>query len=316
MMFKQVIYYFIAVVEEGSFSKAAKKYYLSQSAISQQITKLENDLGFLLFNRKTYYPTLTKEGKRYYQLVKKLMNDYQNEYEDLKENLKKDVLTIGITGPFEKKHVPFIVRHFKEENAPEDAPAYCLDGCVHRDECPYFAPRFYLEDLEEKGGTFAKVVSLQTDKKSLLDALKDGPYGRCVYHCDNDVVDHQVVNLEFDNGVTASMTMCAFTNKCERIINLMGTKGQIRGNMEENEIIVEDFASGNTTKIKVKVPKGGHSGSDVSMMKDFVELVAGGGTAKSVSAASESIESHLMALAAEDSREHNGVVYEMKGYGK
>ena len=101
-----------------------------------------------------------------------------------------------------------------------------------------------------------KVVSLQTDKKSLLDALKDGPYGRCVYHCDNDVVDHQVVNLEFDNGVTASMTMCAFTNKCERIINLMGTKGQIRGNMEENEIIVEDFASGNTTKIKVKVPKG------------------------------------------------------------
>ena len=74
MMFKQVIYYFIAVVEEGSFSKAAKKYYLSQSAISQQITKLENDLGFLLFNRKTYYPTLTKEGKRYYQLVKKLMN--------------------------------------------------------------------------------------------------------------------------------------------------------------------------------------------------------------------------------------------------
>ena len=172
------------------------------------------------------------------------------------------------------------------------------------------------EDLEEKGGTFAKVVSLQTDKKSLLDALKDGPYGRCVYHCDNDVVDHQVVNLEFDNGVTASMTMCAFTNKCERIINLMGTKGQIRGNMEENEIIVEDFASGNTTKIKVKVPKGGHSGSDVSMMKDFVELVAGGGTAKSVSAASESIESHLMALAAEDSREHNGVVYEMKGYGK
>ena len=160
------------------------------------------------------------------------------------------------------------------------------------------------------------MVSLQTDKKSLLDALKDGPYGRCVYHCDNDVVDHQVVNLEFDNGVTASMTMCAFTNKCERIINLMGTKGQIRGNMEENEIIVEDFASGNTTKIKAKVPKGGHSGSDVSMMKDFVELVAGGGTAKSVSAASESIESHLMALAAEDSREHNGVVYEMKGYGK
>lgn len=60
-MFKQVIYYFMAVVEEGSFSKAAKKYYLSQSAISQQITKLEKDLGFSLFNRKTYCPLLQKK---------------------------------------------------------------------------------------------------------------------------------------------------------------------------------------------------------------------------------------------------------------
>ena len=82
-MFKQVIYYFMAVVEEGSFSKAAKKYYLSQSAISQQITKLEKDLGFSLFNRKTYCPTLTKEGKRYYDLAKRLIDDYNNEYEVL-----------------------------------------------------------------------------------------------------------------------------------------------------------------------------------------------------------------------------------------
>ena len=66
-MFKQVIHYFIAVVEQGSFSKAAKKFYLSQSAISQQITKLENNLGFSLFDRRTYYPTLTEEGKRYYE---------------------------------------------------------------------------------------------------------------------------------------------------------------------------------------------------------------------------------------------------------
>ena len=69
------------------------------------------------------------------------------------------------------------------------------------------------------------MVSLQTDKKSLLDALKDGPYGRCVYHCDNDVVDHPGSKSEFDNGVTASMTMCAFTNEnAGGSSNLMGTK--------------------------------------------------------------------------------------------
>ena len=202
--------------------------------------------------------------------------------------------------------------HFKEENAPKGAPAYCMDGCAHRDECPYFAPKFYIEDVEEHDGGFAKVVSIDTDKEPLLNALKTSPYGRCVYHCDNNVVDHQLVNLEFENGVTASLTMCAFTQKCERIINLMGTKGQMRGNMEDNRIEIEDFATGNKTLIDLKVPKGNHSGSDVSMMKEFVWLVANGGTAKSVSAASESIESHLMALDAEESRLLGGKVIDMK----
>ena len=132
-MFKQVIYYFMAVVEEGSFSKAAKKYYLSQSAISQQITKLEKDLGFSLFNRKTYCPTLTKEGKRYYDLAKRLIDDYNNEYEDIKENLQKDVLTIGITGPFEKQHIPFIVRSFKENHDVSiDIKAFNLLTCMEK----------------------------------------------------------------------------------------------------------------------------------------------------------------------------------------
>lgn len=113
-MFKQVIYYFIAVVEQGSFSKAAKKFYLSQSAISQQITKLENDLGFSLFDRRTYYPTLTEEGKRYYDLAKKLLSDYKNEYNDIKENLQKDVLTIGITGLLKESMYHLLLNNSKK----------------------------------------------------------------------------------------------------------------------------------------------------------------------------------------------------------
>ena len=99
-MFKQVIYYFMAVVEEGSFSKAAKKYYLSQSAISQQITKLEKDLGFSLFNRKTYCPTLTKEGKRYYDLAKRLIDDYNNEYRRYYGKLTKGCINDRDNRPF------------------------------------------------------------------------------------------------------------------------------------------------------------------------------------------------------------------------
>ncbi|MDQ9817063.1 hypothetical protein RFZ01_22200, partial [Acinetobacter pittii] len=70
------------------------------------------------------------------------------------------------------------------------------------------------------GKGFANAFTLDTSREGILNALKDGPYGRCVYHCDNNVVDHQVVNLEFENGVTANMTMCAFTNEMERVINL------------------------------------------------------------------------------------------------
>ena len=92
----------------------------------------------------------------------------------------------------------------------------------------------------------------------------------------------------------------------------------IKKDVEEKHPIIltakieyEDFASGRKVVIDVKVPKGGHSGSDVSMMKDFVDLVATGGTRESVSACQESIESHLMALAAEESRLHGGRVCEM-----
>lgn len=116
-MFRQVIYYFVSVVEEGSFSKAGKKHYLSQSAISQQITKLEKELGFTLFNRESYYPTLTNEGKQFYELSKKLINQYDKEINDIKENIMKrnNTINIGITGMFEKKHIPVIIKKYKEK---------------------------------------------------------------------------------------------------------------------------------------------------------------------------------------------------------
>lgn len=201
--------------------------------------------------------------------------------------------------------------HFTEKHAPESSTAWCMDGCRARDECPFFAPRFYLEHPKAIPDGFAQTVSLDTSRVSILSALKAGPYGRCVYRCDNDVVDHQIVNLQFENGVTASLTMCAFTDKCERIINLMGTRGQLKGNMEESWIEWTDFVAGHTNRITLRVPAGGHSGSDVSMMRQFVELVGSDGKKKNKSAASEAIESHLIALAAEESRLSGGALMKL-----
>ena len=153
---------------------------------------------------------------------------------------------------------------------------------------------------------FVKAVSIDTSREAVMEALRTGPYGRCVYACDNNVVDDQMVMLEYENGARASLTMCAFTDKCERIINVMGSRGQIRGNMEDNTLEVHDFVSGNTDLIRIHVsPGGGHGGSDFAMMREFVELVATGATDSKTGAAA-SVESHLVTLAAEESRLQGG----------
>lgn len=191
--------------------------------------------------------------------------------------------------------------HFRKENAPEGAPHYCMDGCRYRDECPYYAPRFYLTHERAVKDHLIQAVSMDISRKAVLEKLRKGPYGRCVYHCDNDVADHQTVNLQFENGVDVSFEMCAFTKACNRRINLMGTHGQIMGDMEAGRIVLYDFARGHEETIDLNTPAEGHGGSDSALMKEFIQLVeSGSGSGKTDAALS--VESHLIALAAEQSR--------------
>lgn len=115
-MFHKKITFFITVVEHGSFSQAAKALYLSQSAISQQITQLENELGLKLFDRSYYRPELTPAGRYYYQECKKLLAQYHQIEKRLYQfnQTTEKTLHIGITGPLETKHVPFIIKRYKK----------------------------------------------------------------------------------------------------------------------------------------------------------------------------------------------------------
>lgn len=199
--------------------------------------------------------------------------------------------------------------HFKEENAPEGAPDRCLDGCPHRDECPYFAPSIYIDWKDDwQADVLRNVVSNDTSKEALLAALKTGPYGRCVYRCDNDVVDHQVVNMEFEEGITVAFTMSAFTVDGGRGINLMGTRGQIRGDMEKNEIEVADFLTRTRQVFKLKDNYAGHGGGDFGIMKDFVRLIRDEKSGSHISTIGASVQSHLMAFSAEKSRLERNVI--------
>ena len=192
--------------------------------------------------------------------------------------------------------------HFRRENAPEGAPERCLDGCPHRDECPYYAPRIYIDWKDAwQADVIRRVVSLDTSPAALTEALRSGPYGRCVYHCDNDVVDHQVVNLDFRRGATASFTMTAFANEEGRVIKVMGTRGEIVGRAAENSIRYVTYLDQARHSIRVR-PSGGHMGGDSGIMRDFVRLLRSDDSEGGLTSADRSVASHLLALAAEQSR--------------
>ncbi|AYB44696.1 Gfo/Idh/MocA family protein [Paenibacillus lautus] len=197
--------------------------------------------------------------------------------------------------------------HFTAAQAPEGAPKRCLDGCPVSDECLYYAPDHY---LTEDTNWPTSAISDDMSYDARYQALLEGPYGRCVYHCDNDVVDHQVVNMEFANSVTVAFTMSAFTQDVSRTIKLMGTRGEIRGAMEKNEIEIIHFGSGKVERISFADRGGhvGHGGGDMGLIKDFLRLVQAGGNNQGLTSASRSVQSHLMAFAAEQSRVDGKVI--------
>jgi predicted dehydrogenase len=144
-------------------------------------------------------------------------------------------------------------------------------------------------------------VSNKMVDEDILKALKKGPYGRCVFQSDNDVVDHQVVIIEFENQLTASFTMTGFTHENTRTIKVMGTLGEIRGHMDKEEIEVYTFGNDIPEIIHLHALDYGHGGGDYGIMKAFVRLIEVGDN-QEVTSDDASVMSHLLAFAAEKSR--------------
>ncbi len=204
--------------------------------------------------------------------------------------------------------------YFKRDNAPEGSPERCTDGCPHATTCPYNAIKLFKEsknDICYHGR--AKVTKNPLATEEDLDrALRETDYGKCVFKCDNDVVDHQVVNLEFEGGVTASFTMSAFT-RGGRFIKIMGTKGELTGVMGNTKVGFFDFEKNQYEEIVVadKVTDtsimGGHGGGDTGVMNALYDLLNGVEN-KSLADISTSVENHMIAFAAERSRLEGRVV--------
>lgn len=193
---------------------------------------------------------------------------------------------------------------FIAENKPEKTPYRCLDGCSNSKYCPYYAPKIYMTGSY---GWPVDTITTDLSQEGIKKALEDGPYGRCVYSCDNDVMEHQTVNLEFDNSIPVVFSMSAFTEKTTRTIKIVGEKGQINGHMEKNEIEIHNFQTNDIKKIFLKSRSASHGGGDTEIIKDLlIHLKDRNIPLKS--SIENSVQSHLMAFAVEDSRKNNKIV--------
>ena len=200
---------------------------------------------------------------------------------------------------------------FTRENAPSGSAEYCIDGCKYGESCPYNAVKLYLDD---KKNYWFRSTSTREDAptdQTVENALRNTQYGKCVYKCDNDVVDHQTVNMFFDGDVTVTFNMNAFSTG-DRTIHIMGTKCDLYASMNGNDtpIRIVDLITKKETVIPVSGKDGiagGHGGGDEGIVNTLYDYISGNYKGNCVPEIEESCYNHMIVFAAEKSRE-NGTV--------
>lgn len=226
-----------------------------------------------------------------------------------------DLITWFKSGIAPKRTASFGGRmFFREERAPEGSGSRCLTDCKIEGTCPYSARHIYMtknrwtqyawESIEHLGGIHAS----EADK---IHSLKtENPYGRCVWRCDNDVVDHQTVIIEFEDGSIASHDLNGNTVKGGRQVYIVGTKGEIEGRMEDGFFYIRrpDLAPGSYfTAEKVDVNTSGdmHGGGDLRLVADFLRLVRGEPASISTTTLEDSVYGHRIGFRADQAMEQH-----------
>ncbi|MBI5370937.1 MAG: Gfo/Idh/MocA family oxidoreductase [Sphingobacteriales bacterium] len=189
------------------------------------------------------------------------------------------------------------LKWFRKENAPEGSTDRCVGGCKVEATCPYSAKRIYYDKR-----SWLHHFDLPEDKSkqgdAIMEYLKNSNYGKCVYRMDNDQPDHYTTNILFENSVSAAFSMEAFTSYEGRRTRVMGSMGDIVGDM--TSFTHTDFRTGKVTEWKQD--SDGHGGGDWRLVADWVQAVSAQDPSLLSSTIDASIESHVMGFAAEKSR--------------
>ncbi len=214
--------------------------------------------------------------------------------------------------------------HFCKASKPEGAPKRCIEGCPHGQTCVYNAVKRYYDDKQNAWFRNAATMNPEFDyiatDEEVERALRETPYGYCVYDSDNTVVDHQTVNMEFEGGVLVTFTMSPF-NRGGRRIHVMGTEGEVYGDAGVGDLTIFTYQNRKTVVekssdiVQDETILGGHGGGDSRLIKALCELIATGKTSVSYCSAMTSARNHLAVFAAEESR-HTGTVVDVTEYEK
>jgi predicted dehydrogenase len=206
--------------------------------------------------------------------------------------------------------------YFRPEKAPADAPARCTDGCPHAVRCEYSALHYLARQRHPWLDVVVPELADAGTDAEILSWLERSPYGRCAWRCDNDVVDHQVVSMEFAGHATATLTMTAFERG--RHMTVFGTLGTLRAGdgikaLCGHDIVLEGHHGGRQT-FDVRVADGGygsHGGGDAGLVDALADELDHPDPAAMRTGIDASVESHLIAFAAEESRCAGGRVVEL-----
>ncbi|HUW60028.1 MAG TPA: Gfo/Idh/MocA family oxidoreductase [Candidatus Bathyarchaeia archaeon] len=219
---------------------------------------------------------------------------------------------------------------FRPENAPPGAPERCTENCPVRDSCVFDAVKQYanpgrpeipnslltgmsfgaLVDYLRypRFRTLASCITRDIREPSVMKALREGPYGRCVFHAGNDVVDHETVNIEYENGVTASFSLSAFSLAWERSLNLHGAQGEIRSQDFSGRLELRTYHPASVRRKRIRYHGIIHGGGDIVLLLEFAKAVRRSQPGEVLTSARNVLEGHLIGLASEEARRSNTTV--------
>ncbi len=205
------------------------------------------------------------------------------------------------------------VRYFKPEHAPEGSADYCVD-CKCADTCPYNAFKIYNNAVYEDIAGCARHGRLGSTPEEINKNLSDknNLFGRCVFKCDNDLVDNQFATMVFEDNISVNLLSTAFTEDIHRKIDIYCTNGFIE-RLPNGNFGCTKFG-GEYKEVVVPVLEGGykhHGGGDIGIIKSLIDYIDKGIVSRDISSLEMSMQSHKMGFLMEKSRKNNGKFYNL-----